>query len=70
MKIVNVRNSWWNLSGSGPGANLKCNVLSNGLDPVGDELVDDVPWIVGPLGYTVCMYVCVCVRVCAHDVDA
>ena len=48
------------------GADLKRNVLPNGLDPVGDELVDDVPWVVGPLGYTVCMCVCVCVCVCVH----
>ena len=40
------------------GANLKRNVLPNGLDPVGDELVDDVPWVVSPLGYTVRVYVC------------
>ena len=36
------------------GANLKRDVLSNGLDPVGDELVYDVPWVVGSFGYTVC----------------
>ena len=42
------------------GANLKRNVLSNGLDPVGDELVDDVPWIVSPFSYTVCMCTCGC----------
>jgi hypothetical protein len=46
------------------GANLKRNVLSDGLDPIGDEQVDDVPWVIGPFGYTVCMYVCLCA--CAH----
>ena len=51
---------WWNFCVD-VGADLKRNVLPNGLDPVGDELVDDVPWVVGPLGYTVCMCVCVCV---------
>lgn len=42
------------------GANLERDVLSNGLDPVGDKLVDDVPWVVGPFSYTVCM----CVHLC------
>ena len=37
------------------GANLKRDVFSNGLDPVGDELVYDVPWVVSPFGYTVCI---------------
>ena len=42
------------------GPNLECDVLPNGLDPVGDELVDDVPWIISPFSYTTCVCVCVC----------
>ena len=44
------------------GANLERDVLSNGLDPVGDELVDDVPWVVSPFSYTVYISVYICVE--------
>ena len=44
------------------GPNLERDVLPNGLDPVGDELVEDVPRIISPFGYTTC--VCVCVYMC------
>ena len=33
-------------------AHLEGDVLSYGLNPVRDELVDNVPWIVCSLGYT------------------
>ena len=45
-------------------ANLKDNVLPNGLDPVGYELVDNVPWVISPFSHTMCVYV-----QCMHNVD-
>lgn len=39
------------------GPNLERDVLPNGLDPVGDELVDDVPRIISPFSYTTCVCV-------------
>ena len=38
-------------------------VLPNGLDPIGDELVDDVPQIISPFSYIHYVYVraCACV---------
>ena len=63
MKNCECEKGWWDLIFL-LGPNLERDVLPNGLDPVGDELVDNVPRIISPFSYTTCVCVCVCVCTC------